>query len=204
MSTEHKVKQGECLSSIAAKYGLFPDTVWDDPANADLKQRRGDPNVLAPGDVVVIPDKRAKEESGSTEKRHRFRKKGVPAKLKIQVMLDGKARANEAYVLSIDGVSSTGTTDGDGFVEADLPPDAREGELSIGPPEERDVIPLQFGAVDPVDTQEGVAHRLHDLGLPVAGDLDAAVREFQREHGLEPTGEVDDATRSKLVEVFGQ
>lgn len=204
MARAHTVRQGECISSIAAKYGHLPETVWEAPENRDLKELRGDPNILAPGDVVMIPDKRMKEEPGATEKRHRFRRKGVPARLRVQLMLDGEPRANEPYVVNIDGALADGTTDGDGFVDIPLPPDARHGELSIGSEKERDVIPLEFGAVDPADTDGGVAQRLHDLGLPVDRGVESAVSAFQQQHDLEVTGQVDDATRAKLVEVFGQ
>ena len=114
---EYKVKQGDCISSIAYRYGFFPDTIWNDPKNSELKQKRQDPNVLAPGDLVYIPDKRIREVSGATEQRHRFRKKGVPEKLVVQFKNNDEARANEAYVLDIDGQLTEGKTDGEGRVE---------------------------------------------------------------------------------------
>jgi N-acetylmuramoyl-L-alanine amidase len=60
------------------------DTVWADPANAELRRKRTDPNVIFPGDVIVIPDLIAKSENGSTEALHRFRLKTTPSKLRLR------------------------------------------------------------------------------------------------------------------------
>ena len=45
MPKQHKVKQGECLSSIAERYGLFPETIANDSDNSELKNERKDLNV---------------------------------------------------------------------------------------------------------------------------------------------------------------
>ena len=86
MPIEHEITHGDCIDSIALRYGFFPDTLWNHSANADLKQLRKDPNVLFPGDKLVIPDLQLREENGATEKRHRFRRKGVPAKLHLRFL----------------------------------------------------------------------------------------------------------------------
>ena len=73
----HIVKQGESVAGIAKKYGFSNWlTIYNHADNAELKQKRPNPNVLYPGDKVVIPEKTVKEESGATEQRHRFRFKG--------------------------------------------------------------------------------------------------------------------------------
>jgi LysM repeat protein len=48
MTTRYTVKQGDHLSSIAHEYG-FPDyqTIWNHADNAQLKQKRKNPNVLS-------------------------------------------------------------------------------------------------------------------------------------------------------------
>lgn len=79
MSTDHTVRQGECINSLAERYGFFPDTLWDAAENKDLRELREDPNILQPGDVVHIPDLTRGEESGGTDELHRFRRRGVPA-----------------------------------------------------------------------------------------------------------------------------
>jgi hypothetical protein len=57
MSQMHTVKRGETLSSIASKYGLSRwEEIYHHPANADFRQKRRNPNLLFPGDVVFVPD----------------------------------------------------------------------------------------------------------------------------------------------------
>ncbi len=76
------------------------------------------------------------------------------------------------------------------------------------------VFPVRLGDMDPIAETSGVRARLEHLGyLPSSaaalseGETDArlitAIQEFQRAHGAEPTGELDDATRSALEKAHG-
>jgi len=204
MPVSHKVKQGECLSSIADRLGRFWQQLWDHPDNAELKNLRKDPNVLYDGDVVVIPDLVEHEESCATEQRHRFRRKGVPAKLKVRILRDDKPRADLPYTLEIDSLTVKGKTDGDGFVESEIPPGAARGRLSVGKGTDLDIFDLLLGALDPIETEDGVLERLEGLGYDISRGVGPALSEFQAKEGLEPTGTPDAGTRDKLKERFGQ
>jgi hypothetical protein len=50
------IKRGDFLALLAHQFGFDADTVWNDPANDDLRKIRTDPNILAPTDVLYIPD----------------------------------------------------------------------------------------------------------------------------------------------------
>ncbi len=50
------VKQGDYLTKLAYALGFSADAVWNDAKNADLKASRPDPDLLAPGDVLYLPD----------------------------------------------------------------------------------------------------------------------------------------------------
>jgi hypothetical protein len=200
----HVVEQGDCLSSIAEQYGFFWSTLWNHGDNADLKQLRKDPNALLEGDVVVIPDKTAKEESCATEQKHKFKRKGVPAKMKIRLMVDDKPRKNEPYKLCIDGKWSDGNTDGDGYIEADIPADAKQGELRVGSGANVDIFQLGFGTLDPADTESGAEDRLLGLGYDLSGGLEEAIEAFQSKEKMTVNGQLDEATQNKLKERYGQ
>src|SRR5260221_10626722 len=90
----HLVSSDDCILSLAHAGGLFWKAVWEHPKNATIKELRKKPTCLREGDWVYIPDLTMKEESGATEKRHRFRRLGVPAYLHIRLMRDNKPRAN--------------------------------------------------------------------------------------------------------------
>jgi N-acetylmuramoyl-L-alanine amidase len=207
MPKTHVVKEGECISSIAVHYGLFPKTIWDDPANRALRDLRKNGNVLAPGDQVSIPDKRLRTETGATEQRHRFKRKGVPEKLRIRLEAYDEPRANVAYRIDIDGKLESGTTDGDGVLEHYIPPDARRVVLLID--DGNEVYELDVRKLQPATTEAGVRARLYNLHFLSELDADEqtladAVLRFQQvTEGIDATGEIDDATRDKLVEAHG-
>lgn len=92
---EYEVRPGDCMSSIAKEAGFYWKTLWDHPANTELKNARKDPNVLLPGDRVHIPERQVKEFSRGTEKRHRFRLKGTPAKLRLRILEEPKPKQTQ-------------------------------------------------------------------------------------------------------------
>lgn len=208
MPFKHNVKQGECITSIAHKYGCNWETIWNDVSNANLKAKRIDPNVLYPGDEVIIPDKGVKQVQCSTGQRHRFRRKGIPVIVRL-VLEDenGRPRANKPYVLEVDGELYSGNTDENGEIERRISPMATSGILQVGAEGEEEYR-LQLGELDPVEEVSGVQDRLLNLGFDcgrVDGELGSktqdALKAFQRKHGLEETGKADEATCQKLKEL---
>ncbi len=206
MPIKHTIKQGDGTASVAEQHGFFPRTVWNHADNAELKKKRRDMNVLMPGDVLVIPDRQAKALSGETEKRHRFKRKGVPAVFRLQVFDVEEPRVNQDYRLEIDGEVLEGRTDGNGVLEEYLPPGSRQGRLTIGP--DHFECTIAFGVLDPADELTGVQKRLNNLGFgcgmpngQLNGETRAALAEFQRRFGLPVTSRDDEATIRKLGEI---
>lgn len=154
----------------------------------------------------MIPDLRIREETRPTDAVHTFKRFGVPEKLRL-VVLDERdePRAGLRYVLTVDGTSIDGVTGDDGSVEAAIPPDAREGRLTSFDNGIEDYS-LELGHLDPLTKDSGIRARLTNLGLD-CGDNDEslaqAIMEFQQQRGLDATGEMDDATRTKLKKVYG-
>ncbi len=210
MGRQHLVKQGECLSSITQAYG-FADyrTLWNHPQNASLKQERKNPDLLAPGDRVFIPDKGGREEQGGTDARHRFVAKSTPVRLELALQLDAEPLRKKAYTLRIGVREISGTTDRDGVLREDIDPSVTGAHLKLeDPPLEWE---LQIGHLDPVSRDSGVQARLNNLDHP-CGEVDgvvgprtrASLRQFQSRRGLRPTGQLDAATREALRKAHDQ
>ena len=109
MKTVHVVRQGEYLSSIAQMYQRRWQTIYYHPDNADFRQRRPDPNVIRPGDQIVIPDRVERVEPRDTDRRHRFRVETVTLRLRIVVRDDaGRAVGNEPYLLTVGDAALRG------------------------------------------------------------------------------------------------
>tara|TARA_R110001592_G_scaffold172365_2_gene410844 strand:+ start:217 stop:885 length:669 start_codon:yes stop_codon:yes gene_type:complete len=205
---DYVVQDDDCMSSISEDSGHFWDTLWNLAENAALKETRKDPNVLMPGDKVTIPPITPKQVSKATGSTYQFRRKGVPAKLHLRILKQGEPRANESYRVDIDGKLTKGVTDADGVVDIYIPCKAKKGKLWVGPPEDEKMYTLQLGKTMPVERILGVKQRLKNIGYR-CGSLDDEItdayrnglRNFQKDYELPGTGEADDATRQKLVDV---
>jgi type VI secretion system secreted protein Hcp len=210
-SEEYEVKQGDCLSSIAYKYGLSCEEVWNDPGNSALKDLRNDPYVLFPGDRVVLPARTRRWEDCSIADGNTFIRRGVFESLRYRLTnADGSPRAGLPYSIKIDSwrVVHSGWTGKDGAIECRIPPDARRGTLSVEDGGEKEQYDLLFGHLDPLSEISGVQARLsylgHACGAPdgVLGPRTrAAIQCFQKDKDLQPTGELDEATRAALMDV---
>ena len=213
----HVVAAGETLVSIAEKYGHFWQTIWDDPANAALRKARGDANaqILLPGDRLTIPPPRVKQVPCATGRVHRFRRRGIPAKVFIRVQAeDGTAIAGRPYTLHVAPHEYRGTTGDDGKIEHFVVTAAREGFLVVDLGADHDPPyaewTLQVGFLDPAPSITGVQGRLAALGFYEGGDEGSfgaatanALRRFQTAQGLAATGALDAATLDSLTAAYG-
>jgi N-acetylmuramoyl-L-alanine amidase len=206
---EHTIRSGDCISSLALRYNTTWQAIWYADENADLRRRRPDPNVLFPGDVLVVPEPRAKQEACATDARHKFRRLGVPVFLKLR-LLDAahSPLGNADYVLEVDGNRKSGKTDGSGFLKQAISPAAEVATLTYKSDGQEIVFELELGGIDPLAEAPGTNQRLENLGFK-CGEQDQddmlrdAVRGFQQVHGLDVSGELDERTKAKLQEIHG-
>lgn len=203
MALNYTVQQGDCISSIAFENGFFPETIWNHPNNKELKEKRLDPNVLMPGDIVYVPDKRIKELSEPTNQVHKFRCKNTPEKFRLQLLLDEQPRAGEEYELEIENLKFKGKTDSQGWIRQSIPPNAKMGKLLLSGGSE--TFDLLLGNLNPSEEITGAQARLRNLGMyfgPIDGqesdELDQAILEFQVQKKFEPSGELTDETKAAL------
>ncbi len=206
MPIRHTIKQGESVISLSELHGLFAETIWNDPANAELKAKRKDMNVLMPGDVLVIPDKRLKEVRRETNNVHKFQRKGIPAIFRMQLFEIEEPRANQKFTLEVDGQRFEGQTDSRGVLEQAIPANSKKGVLIIGADALQ--LKLDFGYLDPINEIAGVKKRLnnmgYDCGEPTNGindEMRNQLKKFQKRFELEETGETDAETLKKLEEL---
>jgi N-acetylmuramoyl-L-alanine amidase len=195
MAEDHTILQGESVMSIAEGNGFLWETLWNHPKNASLKAKRGDPNVLMPGDVLHVPDRGEKKESAGLEQCHNFKRKGIPAVVRVVLRRpkeepdekveqeatdpseykepetkdsDDEPMADVPYAVYADGkVVKEGKTGGDGKIEAKIPPAASGAWIVLHPgtPKER-TVNLGIRAMDPIEETSGVCKRLNNLGFP--------------------------------------
>jgi N-acetylmuramoyl-L-alanine amidase len=209
--SDYTVRQGDCLSSIAAQHG-FRDyrIIYDHPSNAALKAKRPNPNVVNPGDGLFIPEKEQKQCPAPTGKRTTFWARIPRTRLRLRLLdLRGNALGGLAFTLTVAGREIKGTTAGDGMIDELIPAHAPRASLLL---DERGVTKeLVLGALDPIDTVSGYQGRLKNLGYdpgPVDGVAGprtaAAVRAFQRDNPpLRVDGVCDPPTQTVLEYQYG-
>ncbi|MEX1363997.1 MAG: peptidoglycan-binding domain-containing protein [Nannocystaceae bacterium] len=205
----HEVTRAECMASIAAQHGFHWRAVWGHPGNKGLRRDRSSPFVLAPNDVVQVPERRPGQHRVPTDQRHTFVRKALPAMLRLRLRSKGRPLINTPYTLECAGRILRGRTDLEGKVEIPVPPDVPAGLLRVGEGDAQRVYRLMPRALDPVSGLRGMQSRLANLGYhhgAVHGDLDdstqGALRRFQADHGLEVSGEANLATTNAVSTAY--
>jgi N-acetylmuramoyl-L-alanine amidase len=216
MPIEHTVQLGDCLSSIARQYDFVDwKTIYNDDGNAALRGTRLNPNVLLPGDPVVVPDKGTKQAACQTDKRHTFTLLRKDTHLRIVLRdNDGRPLAGKKYNLAVGDSMFDASLGADGMVDQVIPADAVTGTLTVWSddvdPDNSDVWTLNLGCLAPVEKLSGVQSRLNNLGFDCGAVDDingprtkAAVMAFQKSKGLEIDGIPGTQTQAALRQAHG-
>lgn len=204
----HFAMQGECISSIAARFGLTEEELCRAPGNAKLLRLRRSRNILQPGDEVHLPEPGKREEICATGRTHLFEVRTPRVELRVALVdHTGRALAGRKYRVSGEGVNKISKTDGEGLVVVSIPATLEKVLLEGWLYEEDEgaapdtVYELEVGHLDPYDTVTGMQARLQNLGYgcPVSGTLCEATRAAIRyflglgEDGDESEGTVGEA-----------
>ncbi len=209
--TTHTVAQGETLKRIALRYGVSARRIVEDADNETLFETRG-PNVLFEGDELHIPDEEPKTKTLGHDEVHTFVVRPRAQRVSLQFRRGGRPRAHEPVEWSVDGGETTaGHLDADGWFHARVPIEADALTIVLLPDTDhaqRRVVSL--GHLDPQSEIRGLQQRLNNMGFHCGAedaDLARKTREaleaFQQAHGLEPTGEPDEATLEALAHRHG-
>lgn len=166
---------------------------------------------------IPLEQARAAETSASTESTRDAPTTGVEAchgqtrkQLELQLVGRDGPYKDVRYALYADGqlVAQDRRTDGEGWIREDVGA-AAKAELRVWfdafPHPEIFFLTLTK-QLPPVDSDEGLAIRLRNLGAGVGGDnvvQDVHVRNFQRRFGLAETGTVDNTLRADVKRVYG-
>jgi len=203
--SQHKAAKGEDVPQIAAKKGFFDvDALFSSTDNDSLRETRPNMNQLVEGDQLALPPKEAEPESVPSGVLTPFTLASRPVqRLRLVVQSDTPF----SYVLSVGGATFRSDHEGSALIEHEVPVSAQKGKLKITPaggkPLEWDV---SLGTLEPVTTVKGQQARLQNLGFDPKGvdgkvgkNTKAATAAFQRFCGLEPTGDIDEATQAELL-----
>lgn len=199
------VGQGECVLSVAHRYRMPPERIWQAPENAALRSARR-MNVLLPGDALFVPARVTDSVAVETTRRHRFvLASKATCVFTVRFLAEGVAREGVDYTFFIDGEERTGKTDREGQVTEEVRVDAATGELVLHATTGSERYRVNLGHLNPIDDVTGVQARLNHLGY-ACGAADGvlgprtrrALLAFQLARKIPVTGEADAATRDEL------
>jgi hypothetical protein len=212
----HVARQGETGAKIAWKHG-FADVsvIWQHPDNRELAKARTNPNVLRPGDKLTIPPHKVAVFKLAAEQETTIRARLPTQRLHLKIELEiGEPASSARYELTFREDRKlrrrTGTTDGAGVLDEEVPFRAKQLHLRLWPKDSKgknDCLRLELGLghLDPVEDLAGVQARLENLGFHCGeedGELgpctQVALRRFRAEHKIEEEDLMGPATLKRL------
>jgi N-acetylmuramoyl-L-alanine amidase len=215
------IRQGDTLSGLAYRFGFDARTVWDHAKNADLRKRRGDPNILWPTDVLYIPTKRPQFKTVITGAVNTYVCQAPPTMTLRIKFLGAKFASQPCTVAELDQPTGL-ATDSAGVLAFAVPVTLEVATITVTAL--AFTCTCRIGHLDPIDTLSGISQRLQNLGLihdslpPSAASLGivrGALRTFDASgaagqddtaspyQGLSDEGVLDQATSKRLLGAHG-
>jgi hypothetical protein len=215
----YTIQPGDYVAMVAFKHGFRSYlTIYDDGANAAFRAKRRNPDVLLPGDELVIPDPMPRHEPADTGKRHTFY--AIP-KTKVMLRLIVKDHeftplADKRFTLRIGrqviGEAGDKRTGKDGLIEHEISPSITQAELKVFLDDATPNGPswkLAIGHLNPISEVSGVKGRLNNLGFECGAINEVvddptvkALRAFREAMGIvvapADEGKIDTPTRNRL------
>lgn len=212
MARDHVIVAGDHVVRLAYTHGhATVDAVWQHPANAELRAARPDPGVLAPADVVHVPDAPARVFEGLSTRREHTLVVELPLPMLRLVLLrpGGIPYAAHPCTAELDDTHARVETDAEGALALELGPLTSTVALAF----DRQALDLAIAHLQPVETTPGWHARLENLGYapgPLRGDtpvdpyaVRSAIEELQCDHGLVVDGVIGPETRAALLAAHG-
>ena len=208
MMITYVVRPGDHLAKIAHDLGADADVLWEHPKNKDLRDKRGDKNILAAGDVLFVPVEEDARLPLVVGEMNRYSATVPTLETHLQ-FADGKGPfAGEAYVVEGLDESIEGSTDGQGKLTIEAPVSAHSAVVRFVKRGLR--FHVSLGELDPVTEISGVQARLVSLGFlqgVASGELDEptaeALRAFQKAKRIAITGAADAVTQAAVKDAYG-
>jgi hypothetical protein len=210
MSHVHLVSGYETVRRIAALYGVDWSAIWNDGRNAELRRVRT-PDHLREGDRVWVPGAGHAPiiEIGTEPVPLRTGRSHVLSAPQMHdLVVQFRDEADEPMggwecTVAYPGGSLTTSFGGAGTLRCRVPIAALCVDVMYWPAGGDRALAhrrtLHVGRLDPIETDEGVEACLRNLGYGTDGcALSTAVREFQRDQGMEATGTIEEALRARL------
>jgi hypothetical protein len=203
------VRPGEHLDEIAYRHGVRPEEIWDRPDNASVREGRPGGHMLVAGEILNVPEGRHPPSASITTGGSTAFVATIPrVTVDIALARGGKPLEGEPWRIEGSGESAKGVTGADGRVKFEVRVTTRKVKLvleRLGTTRE-----LAVGALDPPHVISGSVHRLKNLGfysgplgVTKGPELESAVKAFQKEVGISPTGALDPETVAELVKRHG-
>lgn len=157
------IKQGDYLALLAYRFGFDANTVWNDPANDNLRKRRPDPNMLSATDILYIPNPEKKKPSTfslASGQTNSF--VSTAPEVDISLKFSDASRASQAFTISELPALTGLTVGGDGTAMFKVPVSLPFFTLIFT--SDGAAFKCKTGYIDPIGTLTGIVQRLQNLG----------------------------------------
>ncbi len=200
-----KIKSGQCISSLAFEQAMTWERLWKHAANTTLRTSRRHPNLLLPGDAVVIPDKQVAQTQKKVDRTHTFYRKGLTCSVQVRFTAFGMPRGGEEFQALNGKVElGKGKLDARGMLEVTIPIEGCN-KITVLVGKKKEKFDFEVGAVPPATEPRGIQVRLWNLGYycgefsdVFTAETEAALRRFLWKNGLLDENNPDvDAARLK-------